>query len=224
MKKTLRKIVDGFFDLPMVKKLSMKTYHFFNDRITQWLAEEKSRQVTLHEGARLLPACDIHNNQSNPGQIIIGARTLVTGELLVFAHGGKIEIGEDCYIGRNTTIRSAAAIQIGNNVLIAHNCNITDTTAHEEDHLERAATYRHIAQYGLPTQPYNVIEKPVVIEDYAWLSFNVSVLQGVRVGRGAIVAAGSVVTKDVAPFTLVGGIPAKFIRELSSVDEDGLPS
>ena len=58
----------------------------------------------------------------------------------------------------------------------------------------------------------------VVIEDDAWIGFKSSVLKGVTIGRGAIIAAGSVVTKDVPPFTLVAGNPAKVIRELSEQD------
>lgn len=54
---------------------------------------------------------------------------------------------------------------------------------------------------------------PTVIEDGVWLAANVVVLAGVRVGRGAVCAAGAVVTRDVAPFTIVGGVPARLIRE-----------
>ena len=56
---------------------------------------------------------------------------------------------------------------------------------------------------------------PVVVEDHAWIASHATVLPGVRIGRGAVVAAGSVVTTDVAPYALVGGVPARFIRERS---------
>lgn len=56
--------------------------------------------------------------------------------------------------------------------------------------------------------------KPIRIEDKVWLGANVTVLQGVTIGEGAIVAAGAVVTKDVPPRTVVGGIPAKLLRAL----------
>jgi acetyltransferase-like isoleucine patch superfamily enzyme len=57
------------------------------------------------------------------------------------------------------------------------------------------------------------IEKPVVIEDYVWVATRAMILPGVRIGRGAVVGAGSVVTKDVAAGTIVAGNPAKVIRE-----------
>lgn len=60
-----------------------------------------------------------------------------------------------------------------------------------------------------------VITKPIVIEDGAWLALGVTVLPGVRIGKGAVVSAGSVVTRDLPPDTLCGGVPAKVIRPLS---------
>lgn len=59
-----------------------------------------------------------------------------------------------------------------------------------------------------------VVMGPVRIEDHAWVGFNVIILKGVTIGEGAIVAAGSVVTKDVPAFTVVAGNPARVIREL----------
>ncbi|MBN4056316.1 hypothetical protein JYT20_01205 [Rhodothermus sp. AH-315-K08] len=56
---------------------------------------------------------------------------------------------------------------------------------------------------------------PIVIEDDVWLATRATILRGVRIGRGAVVAAGAVVTKDVEPYTLVAGVPAKQIRKLS---------
>ncbi|MCZ8192279.1 MAG: DapH/DapD/GlmU-related protein, partial [Microcystis sp. LE19-338.1B] len=55
---------------------------------------------------------------------------------------------------------------------------------------------------------------PVVIEDHVWIGFNVGILKGVTIGKGAIIGAGSVVTKDVEPFTVVAGNPAKIIKRL----------
>jgi galactoside O-acetyltransferase len=60
-----------------------------------------------------------------------------------------------------------------------------------------------------------VIRKPVKIEDKVWIGFNSIILKGVTVGEGAIVGAGSVVTKDVPPYTIVAGNPARIIRELT---------
>jgi acetyltransferase-like isoleucine patch superfamily enzyme len=63
--------------------------------------------------------------------------------------------------------------------------------------------------------------KPIVVEDEVWFGANVSVLQGVIIGRGAIVAAGSVLSKGVPPHTVVGGIPAKVIKKLDKYQKEG---
>jgi galactoside O-acetyltransferase len=60
----------------------------------------------------------------------------------------------------------------------------------------------------------HVERQPVTIESKAWIGFNVIILKGVTIGEGAIVGAGSVVTKDVPPYTIVGGNPARVIREI----------
>lgn len=62
---------------------------------------------------------------------------------------------------------------------------------------------------------YPVIDKQIIIEEHVWIGANVTILPGVRIGRYSVIAAGSVVTKDVMPFTLVAGVPAKVIKNLS---------
>ncbi len=64
----------------------------------------------------------------------------------------------------------------------------------------------------------NIITSPIVIKDYAWISFGSTVLKGVTIGKGAIVAAGSVVTRDVPDWTVVAGNPAKNIKTLNHVE------
>jgi maltose O-acetyltransferase len=67
-------------------------------------------------------------------------------------------------------------------------------------------------QHDIDAPDFAEVGAPVVIEDYAYLGSRVTVLPGVTIGRGAVVASGAVVTGDIAPLTLVGGVPAKFIR------------
>ena len=67
---------------------------------------------------------------------------------------------------------------------------------------------------GHPDRRGDMEFRPICIEDKVWLGANVTVLPGVTIGEGAIVAAGAVVTKDVAPRTIVGGVPAKFIKKI----------
>jgi acetyltransferase-like isoleucine patch superfamily enzyme len=134
--------------------------------------------------------------------------------LNIFKYGGKIVIGENCYIGDHTRIWSGESVTIGNFVQISHNVNIIDTNAHELEAIERAERWLDLLRNGHWADKGNVLTAPIIIEDYAWISLNAVILKGVTIGKGAIVAAGAVVTKDVEPFTMVAGNPAQFIKTL----------
>jgi maltose O-acetyltransferase len=132
--------------------------------------------------------------------------------LLVFAHGGSISIGESCYIGDHSRIWSAAAITIGDRVLISHGVNIHDNNAHSLSAASRHLHFKQIFSGGHPRLMEDPpVAAPIMIEDDAWLGFNSTVLKGVRVGRGAIIGACAVVTKDVPPYTVVAGNPARVV-------------
>ncbi|HHF0487030.1 TPA: sugar O-acetyltransferase [Vibrio antiquarius] len=115
-------------------------------------------------------------------------------------YGKTISVGRDTYINMGVTMLDNAAIKIGNNVLIGPNSQFY-TPTHPLDYQQR----RKREVYSLP----------IVVEDDVWIGGNVVICQGVTVGARSVVAAGSVVTKDVAPDSLVGGTPAKFIRDLN---------
>ena len=168
--------------------------------------------VTLHRTA------EIDNIHGDPAAITIGAHTHVRGQLLTFWNGGKITIGEWCYVGEGTRIWSQSSIAIGNYVLIAHLVDIHDTNSHPIDWKERRLDTEAILSGGYRT-PTQTVSAPVMIEDDVWIGFKATVMKGVRIGRGAIVSAGAVVTKDVEPWTVVGGNPARTIAELSPMAE-----
>lgn len=173
------------------------------------------KEVIAAAGTKFYEKAAVHNYSGNRSNIKIGGDTHIRGELLLFANGGKIEIGHNCYIGESTRIWSAESVFIGNDVLISHNCNIIDTNSHELDYNERSDSFKKMVKQGHPSYPVNIDTAPIVIEDNAWLSYNVSVLKGVRIGKGAIVAAGSVVTKDVPAFSVAAGNPAVIIKTLT---------
>jgi acetyltransferase-like isoleucine patch superfamily enzyme len=154
------------------------------------------------------------NCSLKPEQIKIGINAHIQGELLVFAYGGSIEIGNNCFVGENSRIWSGEKIVIGSHVLISHNVNIIDTNSHELDHMLRAQGFKKLIEEGHPKEKESILTAPIIIEDYAWISFNVVILKGVKIGKGAIIGAGSVVTKDVEEFTFVAGNPAKFVKYL----------
>lgn len=127
---------------------------------------------------------------------------------------GGISIGDASYVGKYSVIRAADSISIGNHVLIAHNVTIIDTDSHEINHNERADSYLKMLKHGHPSSKGSVLTKPIEIKDYAWISYNVSVLKGVTIGEGAIIGAGSVVTHDIPDYSVAVGNPAKVIKYL----------
>lgn len=155
----------------------------------------------------------VYNFQNDKTKIDVSNQTHVKGELLIFGNGGAIIIGERCFIGENSRIWSANKIIIGNDVLISHNVNIMDTNSHELNDVERANGFMQIINSGHSKQPGNILTAPISIGNNAWIGFNSIILKGVVIGNGAIIAAGSVVTKDVPPYTIVAGNPAKIIKE-----------
>jgi acetyltransferase-like isoleucine patch superfamily enzyme len=164
--------------------------------------------------AKLTRLAKIANQQSSDARISIGENTVVEGELLVFRHGGNIRIGDWCYVGAGTRIWSSSSVAIGNRVLIAHNVNIIDNQTHPTSPKLR---HRHCVELfsGVPPASIDLGERPVHIDDDAWIAAGAIVLRGVRIGRGAIVSAGAVVTKDVAEHCVVAGNPAVVVRRLS---------
>jgi len=172
-------------------------------------------EVTIGEKSKFYEQAEVINLQGAKEKIKIGINTHIRGTLLLFAHKGNINIGDNCYIGFGTQIWSANEIKIGNDVLISHNCNIIDTNSHEENHLERKESYIKMLSKGHPNKNVNVKSSPIIIEDHVWISYGVSILKGVTIGKGAIIGAGSVVVKSVEPFTMVAGSPAVFIKNIS---------
>jgi acetyltransferase-like isoleucine patch superfamily enzyme len=149
-------------------------------------------------------------------RIHIGCRSHIEGELLVFAHGGEIDVGDWCFIGPGTRIWSGASIKIGNRVMISHNVNIFDNLTHPLAPAQRHLHFRRIMEHGHP-RDFELGDRPVVIEDDAWIAASATILRGVRIGQGAIVGAGAVVTRDVPSMAVVAGNPARVVRRLDSV-------
>lgn len=192
---------------------------YIRDKFNHIVASKASKRWTFNGSGNFYSTSRVVNFQMKPEKIKIGENSHIRGELLVLAYGGEISIGSNCFVGEGSRIWSGDKVTIGNDILISHNVNIIDTNSHELDHLERAHGYLDLFTKGYPTEKGSIETKPIVIEDYAWINFNATILKGVTIGKGAIVAAGSVVTKDVEPFTIVGGNPAKEIKKITPRNE-----
>lgn len=114
-------------------------------------------------------------------------------------YGYNIKAGRNFYANHGCTILDGAKVILGNDVLLGPGVVIS-TPSHPLEEKQRVEGYEQA--------------KPIQIGDAVWVGANATIVQGVTVGRGAVIAAGAVVTKDVAEYTLVGGVPAKAISDL----------
>jgi acetyltransferase-like isoleucine patch superfamily enzyme len=185
-----------------------------NSKLANTKIDKCEKQVFKHKDSRFYEGARVFNFLNDQSKIRIGKNTYVRGELMLLGYGGSINIGDDCFIGEGSKIWSGESLSIGNNVLISHNVSIVDTNAHELNHIERAKRYKDLIANGQWNSKGSIITSPIIIKDYAWINFGVVILKGVTIGKGAIVAANAVVTKDVSDFTMVAGNPAKHIKNL----------
>ena len=167
------------------------------------------------ESTRLLPSARIYNIGGPTSRISIGRHSMVAGELLVFPHGGRIVVGDWCFIGPGTRLWSGASITVGNRVLIAHDVNIFDNLTHPLNAEARHEHFKAISSSGHPMNP-GLADAPVTIGDDAWIGAGAIILKGITIGPAAVVAAGSVVTCDVPANAVVAGNPARVIRDLAT--------
>jgi acetyltransferase-like isoleucine patch superfamily enzyme len=188
-----------------------------------YMARRLLRRPTckLAGGAKLYSSARIRNASGRDEHIRVGSRSMILGELLTFAHGGQIQIGEWCFVGEGTRIWSALRITIGDRVLIAHNVNIFDNLTHPVGAGARHRQFQRIVTSGHPKE-INLGERAINISSDVWIGANAIILRGVMIGMGGIVGAGAVVTKDVPPYTIVAGNPASPIRELTPAEREEL--
>ena len=176
----------------------------FNDYMDAVCVKQASTRIEKY--------ANIQNKTGDPSKISIGERSWIEGHLMVFNHAGKIEIGEDSFIGRDSRVWSAAKISIGNRVLIAHNVNIHDNISHPLDSTARHEDFKYILSHQ-DLRPVNDLrEAAIVIKDDAWIGFNAIITKGITIGKGAIVGAGTIITEDVPDYAIVVGNPAKIIK------------
>jgi acetyltransferase-like isoleucine patch superfamily enzyme len=183
----------------------------------RWLAEtppDFSAVARIAATARFHPGADVQNLCRRPENIDVGENSHVRGELLLYWEGGEIRIGAWSYVGHGSRVWSRDSIRIGDYVLISHGVDIHDTNAHPLDWRQRRKDIEAVLGGRTAERPRDIAHAPVVIEDDVWIGAKATVLKGVRIGRGAVVAAGAIVTRDVPAFSLVAGNPARVIRTL----------
>lgn len=164
--------------------------------------------VKMHElSQEAIRICMEINNAYHSHDEIVSLMSKLTGENIheSFALfppfntdcGKNLHFGKRVFVNSGCKFQDQGGIYIGDDVLVGHNCVIA-TLNHAED----------------PERRGDMIPQPVCIGNKVWIGANATILPGVSIGDGAIIAAGAVVTKDVKPRTVVGGIPAKVLKTI----------
>ncbi len=157
---------------------------------------EKDKSVKVYKNVVL--------NTDYGGEINIGKNTELLYGVLLMTYGGNIHIGENCSINPYTVLYGHGGLKIGNNVLIAGHCLIIPAN--------------HIfTDVNIPISKQGETRKGIIIQDNVWIGSGCRILDGVTIGEGAVVAAGAVVNKNVQPYTVVGGVPAKIIKHRKNI-------
>ena len=130
----------------------------------------------------------------------------------------EVKIGDRVMINDGTTLYCADGISIGSDVMISWGCTIIDNNSHSlisSERLKDLANARKEYEAGTigDNSDWSVIKHaPITIKDKVWIGFNSIIMKGVTIGEGAVIGAGSVVTKDVPDYAVAGGNPAKVIK------------
>jgi len=173
------------------------------ERVTRYTAELAAAKLYLRDvtstgsGVRCLGRPRIVNH----GTMHLGSHCLLRSVIvpveLTCEEGATLSIGDDCFLNYGVSIGCTNRIELGEHCDIGPYCMIIDTQFHDlHDRSKRPP--------GVPT----------IIERDVWLGAKVNVMPGVRIGRGSVIAAGAVVTRDVPPFSVAAGVPAKVVQTL----------
>jgi acetyltransferase-like isoleucine patch superfamily enzyme len=146
--------------------------------------------------------------------LVIGDNGTMDGVHFAIEGGGRISIGDYCYL-TNAVLLCELELRIGSYVVIGWNTSISDSDFHPIAPAERIADAIACSPLGKGRVRPAVARRPVIIEDDVWIGPNATILKGVRIGAGAFIEAGALVTRDVPPRARMLGNPAQMIGEAS---------
>lgn len=181
-------------------------------KIRTILMNWKNRRLVSALGRNTGLHCRIEKRGVN-SSVQIGSDCLIQGVLVTETTGSRICIGNNVFVGGGSLIDSVVSIEIEDDVLISYECLLADSDNHSTKYSLRKKDlqdWRAGGQHDWLTTN----SKPIVIRKGVWIGARVIVLKGVTIGEGAVIGAGSVVTKDIPPYSIVGGNPARVIREI----------
>lgn len=147
---------------------------------------------------------------STKEDVFIDEHTDIYGQIISYNHG-KVKIGKWVNIGFRTKIDCVNCIEIGENTAISYDVTIIDNNSHPINPADRELM-RHTKHGSLERQPMFALSAPIVIGKNCWIGTQVRIQKGVTIGDNSIVAANSVVTKNIPPNCIAAGIPAKVVK------------
>lgn len=167
-----------------------------------WHATLLGKRILLGEHAAIYDFAYLQVGLVDPEHeyIRIGNGSSILPYAQVHSWGGFVDIAEGCSINAYTILYGTGGIRVGSGVRIAAQTVVV------------ASSHRFDAP-DVPIREQGITAEGIVIEDDVWIGAGCRILDGVRIGRGAVVAAGAVVTRSVAPLDIVGGVPAKVIGQ-----------
>jgi acetyltransferase-like isoleucine patch superfamily enzyme len=151
---------------------------------------------------------------ASPAQVRLGRYvSLLETDLICYAKG-NLSIGDYCWFSLRTQVISASSVTIGPYSIFARDVYISDTNEHPLDPVLRRRETVAALETGKPPDRYLAETRPVVIGSDVWVGERAVILKGVTIGDAAVIAANSVVTKDVPAYTVVAGNPARVVKEI----------
>jgi len=170
-----------------------------------------ANQIRLGDGVYLDQGVYLH---ACPDGIDLGGGTLIMHGAILHVYNFRnlphagIRIGKNSLVGEYSVIRGQGGVQIGDRVYTSP--------------FSQIIAVNHV--FDDPKKPFveqGLTAEGIIVEDDVWIGAGAIITDGVRVGKGAVIAAGAVVTKDVPPHTVVGGVPAKVIRQIDGINSPG---
>lgn len=195
----------------IIKRIIIRFFKVFNWETNNTKAI-KIEGLTVGNGSKIIGKIDI---RKSGGEVSIGNDSYIFGHIATETDYSRVNIGNNVYIGSDTIIDCVQNIIIEDDVLISYQVIIQDS----DNHSTKFSLRKNDASEWVNNRYHNwehTAQKQVKISRGAWISARVIILKGVTIGEGAIVGAGSVVTKNVPDWTIVAGNPARIVREIPS--------
>lgn len=209
----------------MIKRIFLKSLSGIYKKVSDILQKAKQKQsafsfyekAIVGEDVVIRASATCNNLSKKKENLIIGSHALIQGAIHV-DENAKIKIGDYFYIGQSSLVGAAESITIGDCVIISNDVHIYDNNTHPTQPKSR----ERMSKEGFGTDKWSWAwpeRAPVVIEDNVWIGQYATILKGVTIGKGAIVGTRAVVTKDVPPYAVVAGNPAKVVKYLDPEED-----